>query len=94
MVNERIHNVADLERALLNAERRLKPYADDVRDDPRALIPVYVLLRWRGSRWLTSLACARTTTVCGTQTGTQPAPCIIDSTADLAFSGRLQVTAP
>ena len=39
MLNDRIHNVTDLERALLNAERRLKPYADDVRADLRAVIP-------------------------------------------------------
>ena len=31
MLNERIRDVADLERALINAERKLKPFADDVR---------------------------------------------------------------
>ena len=31
MLNERLHNVTDLERALINAERKLKPYQDDVR---------------------------------------------------------------
>ena len=31
MLNDRIRNVTDLERALINAERKLKPYEDDVR---------------------------------------------------------------
>ena len=31
MLNERIRNVTDLERALINAERKLKLYDDDVR---------------------------------------------------------------
>ena len=34
MLNDRIRNVTDLERSLINAERKLKPYQDDVRAFP------------------------------------------------------------
>ncbi len=39
MLNDRIRNVADLERALITAERKLKPYQDDVRALPSPSLP-------------------------------------------------------
>ncbi len=38
MLNDRIRNAADLERALITAERKLKPYQDDVRALPEPVL--------------------------------------------------------
>ena len=60
MLNERIRNVTDLERALINAERKLKPYEEDVRADLRA--PTLLSFCRAGFPLLhplTCLACAR-----------------------------------
>ena len=47
MLNDRIRNVADLERALITAERKLKPYQDDVRALPSPSLATYpCFIRW------------------------------------------------